>query len=124
MTPRLLAPLTCGLLLLATAALAQVQNNPIPSIDVVIQKKPAGHAVVGGQTGRDGLVRGPIRVETGEYEVSAVCPPRGTCPAWVRTNGRNISPDARGQFVFPVRSPSEVRVGASVLSPGPAGPRR
>lgn len=96
------------LLLLAGPVLAQAINNPIPGVDIIVEKNPGGGALVVGQTGRDGWFRGPVRVETGEYQVTAACPPRRMCRAFrlttVRVDGRTITPNARGEFVFPVGS--------------------
>ncbi|MDZ4364152.1 hypothetical protein [Brevundimonas sp.] len=108
MTARRLAIAASALLMLGTPASAQDSNNPIPGIDVVVRKQPGGGALVVGQTGRDGWLRAPIRVEPGQYQVTGACPVRRTCPAFrlalVRVEGRVIAPDARGRFVFPVGS--------------------
>lgn len=102
------ALIAVGLLLLTAPATAQTSNNPIPGIDVVVQKKPNGGELVVGQSGRDGWFRGTVRVEAGEYQVTAACPPRRMCPAFrlaeVRVDGRTITANARGEFVFPVGS--------------------
>lgn len=112
-----------GVLLLSAPAMAQGRtNNPIPGIDIIVQKDPGGSALVVGQSGPDGWFRGPVRVEAGEYEIRATCAPRRQCPAFrltsVRINGRMIAPNARGQFVFPVGSSvgTQVRVEARVLA--------
>lgn len=98
-----------ALLLLTVPAMAQDRtNNPIPGINVVVQKHPGGSALVVGQTGRDGSFSGRIRVDRGEYQIRAACPPQRQCSAFrlasVSIDGRTIAPNARGQFVFPVGS--------------------
>jgi hypothetical protein len=97
-----------GMLLLAGPALAQATNKPIPGVDIIVEKNPGGGARVVGQSGRDGWFRGPVRVEAGEYHITAACPPRRMCRpfrlAAVRVDGRTITPNARGEFVFPVGS--------------------
>lgn len=113
-----LPAIALGLLLLAGPVLAQSSNNPIPGIDVVVKKQPTGSALVVGQSGRDGWFRGPVRVEAGEYQVSAACPARRMCRAFrlaeVRIDGRRITPNARGEYVFPVGSSTgQVRLEAN-----------
>jgi hypothetical protein len=115
-----LPAIALGLLLLAGPVLAQSQNNPIPGIDVVVRKQPGGGALVVGQSGRDGWFRGPVRVEAGEYQVTAACPPRRMCRAFrlaeVRIDGRQITPNARGEYVFPVEASTEqVRLETNTL---------
>lgn len=117
-----------GLLLLSAATPALAQNNPIPNIDILLQKPPGGSALAVGETGRDGWFRDPIPVEAGEYQVAAACPPRRQCPAFriaeVLVNGRVIGPDARGRFVFLVGSGiGQVRLEARVLSQPVSIPR-
>jgi hypothetical protein len=112
-----------GVLLLSAPALAQGRGSePIPGVDIIVEKNPGGTSLVVGQSGPDGWFRGPVRVEAGEYEVGAACPPRRQCPAFrltsVRINGRMIAPNGRGQFVFPVGSSvgTQVRLEARVLA--------
>lgn len=117
---RLFAAAALGLVLATAPALSQSQGGPIPDIDVLVERLPGGNAVVVGQTGRDGWVRGRVRVNGDEYEASAACPPRRTCPAFrlafVSVDGRAIMPNARGQFVFPVGAGiGQIRLEASVL---------
>ncbi len=120
-------PAVLALLLLAGPAQTQDADQPVPGIDIVVQAQPSDALVVG-QSGRDGWFRGPVRVEAGEYQVGAACPPRRQCPAFrltsLRVDGRMIAPNARGQFVFPVGSSvGQVRVEARVLAQSRSTPR-
>lgn len=122
------AVLVLGLLLLTTPAAAQTSTTPIPGINVTVQKQPGGNALVVGQSGRDGWFRGGVRVEAGEYQVTAACPPGRMCPAFrlaeVRVDGRTITPNARGEIVFPVGSSiGQVRLEASTLRQEVSTPR-
>lgn len=127
----MIRPLTAaalGLLWLTAPAMAQTSNQPIPGINVVVKKQPTGNALVVGQSGRDGWFSGRIRVEGGEFEVSAACPPRRQCPAFrlasVSVDGRVITPNARGQFVFPVGSSiGQIMLRASVVGQPASTPR-
>lgn len=122
------AVLALGLLLLTTPAVAQTSTTPIPGINVTVQKQPGGNALVVGQSARDGWFRGAVRVEAGEYQVTSACPPRRMCPAFrlaeVRVDGRTITPNARGEFVFPVASSvGQVRLEANTLRQELSNPR-
>lgn len=122
-----LAAAGLSLSLLALPVTAQSINNPIPGIDIVVKKNPSGRALVVGQSGRDGHFSGSVRVENGEYQVSAACPARRRCPdfrlASVSVDGRRIEPDARGGFAFPVgASLGQVRLTATVIGYAPLRP--
>ena len=112
--------LALGLILLTAPAMAQTINNPIPGIDIIVEKDPGGSALVVGQSGRDGWFRGSVRVQAGEYRVEGRCPPRVMCAGFrlasVRVNGRQLIPNARGEFVFPVGSSTgQVRLEANTI---------
>lgn len=112
--------LALGLILFAAPAMAQTTNKPIPGVDIIVEKNPGGGALVVGQSGRDGWLSSRVRVERGEYQVSAACPPRRQCPAFrlasVSIDGRALIPNARGEFFFPVgTSIGQVVLRASVL---------
>ena len=125
---RPLAAAALGLILLTAPAMAQSINDPIPGVDIIVEKNPGGTALTVGQTGRDGWFGGRVRVEGGEYQVRAACPLRRRCPAFrlasVSVDGRVISPNARGQFVFPVGSSiGQVMLRASVVAQPVSTPR-
>ena len=85
----------------ATASLAQSSNQPIPGIDVVIQKQPWGSgAMVIGTVGTNGAFGGSVKLPAGTYLVTTACSPRVRCPAHRLTtlmvNGRTVSTAARG----------------------------
>ncbi|MBX9803705.1 MAG: hypothetical protein K2Y04_13225 [Caulobacteraceae bacterium] len=120
--------LALGLLLLTAPATAQTTSNPIPGVDIIVKKNPGGSTLVVGQSGRDGWVSSRVRVERGEYQVSAACPPRRQCPAFrlasVSIDGRALIPNARGEFIFPVGSSTgQVVLRASVLESPASAPR-
>lgn len=125
----LLPALAAGLVLTALPALAQTGSDPIPGVDIIVKKSPGGSALAVGRTGRDGWFAGAVRVEAGEYSVTAACPPRRTCPAFrlasVTVDGRPVSPDARGQHRFPVGASGGVSVTlrALVVEQSTATPR-
>ncbi len=99
----------------------QNANNPIPGVDIIVQKKPGGTALVAGATGRDGRFSARVRVEPSEYEVSGACRTRRTCPPFrltsVRIDGRTLSPDVQRRFNFTVRPGAPSALIAAVAMP-------
>lgn len=118
----LLPALAAGLVVTACPALAQTTNNPIPGVDIIVQKDHGGGALTVGQTGRDGWFTGTVRVQSAEYSVRAACPPHRTCPAFrlasVTVDGRPVSPDAGGLHRFPVGASGGVSVTLRALVVG------
>ena len=126
--PALAAVAALGLILFTAPAMAQTAANPIPDVNIIVKKDPGGSALVVGQSGRDGWVSSRVRVERGEYQVSAACPPRRQCPAFrlasVSIDGRAVIPSARGEFIFSVGSRiAQVVLRASVLESSVSTPR-
>ncbi len=95
-----------GAAILATVALAAATpsvatNNPIPGIDIIVQKDcdpPCPPSTI--SVNRDNTFAGQLRLTPGTYRVSTACSPRVRCPAHRLTtlmvNGRSVIPDARG----------------------------
>jgi hypothetical protein len=140
------APLIAAVLALATLAVpvtAQTSNNPIPGIDVVVKKKPAGSALVAATSGRDGRFSARVRFDPGaDYEISLPCGTRTACPrlASLTVNGRSVQPvndpptrrsDDRngygiyiiGAVVLGLREPTTVVLAGQVTEGPGAGPR-
>lgn len=120
--------LAFGLVLFTAPAMAQTAAHPVPGVNITVKKDPGGSALVVGQSGRDGWVSSRVRVERGEYQVSAACPPRRQCPAFrlasVSIDGRAVIPSARGEFIFLVGSSiGQVVLRASVLESYVSAPR-
>jgi len=98
------------------------QQDPRAGISVVVQRMSSGATRVVGQSGRDGAFNGRVRVETGDYKFTAVCPPRRTCSdlrlSGLTVDGQPIVANARGELVFSSRSPSGVVVRAQITCCG------
>ena len=120
--------LALGLILLTAPAMAQTTADPIPGVDIIVQKDPGGSALVVGRSGRDGWFRGSVRVQAGEYRISAACPPRVMCRAFrlasVRVNGRQLSPNADGRFTWVGSSIGQVRLEANTILQQPVSTPR
>lgn len=125
MTPRPLgrAALAATFLMLAMPAVpATAQNEVIPGIDIIVQKKPGGIAMPAGTSGRDGRFSVRVRVERGQYEVTTACRPRTPCLPHrlveLMVDDRRILPDAQGRFSFPIPPPEDsdsVRLSGRVI---------
>lgn len=83
-------------------------GEPIPGVDIYLGKNPGGRAVVVANTDREGRFSAQVRVEPGEYAVTTACAPRRPCrPNRLLTlsvDGREIRPNTRGIYLFPVGS--------------------
>ena len=69
-----------ALLLIVEPAAAQNANNPIPGVDIIVQKKPGGTAFTVATSGRDGRFEVRVPLEPGfDYEVRSACRAREAC---------------------------------------------
>lgn len=117
----ILAALAACLALTAGPAEAQVQNNPIPGIDVVVLppcfytgRRPCtypGSNPIATTNDRGAFtIRGTLPV--GEYAVTPICGERTLCEgvgfADVTFQGRRMEPGRDGFYAFSLRRPTEV----------------
>lgn len=79
---RLLAVATAFIGLLTSQVSAQASNQPIPGIDVVVQKKPSGSAIRAITDKEGGFVFAGLKA--GDYTIEVVVPPKLTeqYPGW------------------------------------------
>jgi hypothetical protein len=70
-----------ALILTVEPAAAQNANNPIPGVDIIVQKKPGGTAFTVATSGRDGRFETRVPLEPGfDYEIRSACRARRACP--------------------------------------------
>jgi len=96
-----------SLVLAASVAIGMAHaGEPIPGVDVKLGKNPGGQVIVVATTDREGRFSAQVRVEPGEYAVTTACAPRRPCrPNRLLTqsvDSREVRPDARGVYLFPV----------------------
>jgi hypothetical protein len=85
---------------LVAATPSVAANNPIPGVDIIVEKKPPPSALVIGSVGPDGGFSIQAKLAPGNYVVRTACSPRVRCPAHRLTslsvNGRAVSLAASG----------------------------
>lgn len=93
-------------------------QDPLSGISVGIQRTTSGAPRTVGQSGRGGSFRGRVRVEAGDYRLTAACQPGRTCSdlrfTGATIDGRTITADGQGQIGFSVRTATDIVVRAQV----------
>jgi hypothetical protein len=77
-----------ALAMTTTAAMATI--DPIPSVDIIVKKKPHGLAVVVATTDASGKFSARL-AEPGDYTVSTACHPKAVCVPYTFTASINAS---------------------------------
>lgn len=91
---------------LAGSAPSLAGSEPIPGVDIIVEKNPGGSKLTVGSVGRDNQFAGELRLAAGTYVIGTACKTAVRCPAHalarVSVGGKNLTADSRGVYSFSV----------------------